>query len=128
MADQLAALGDAVRASLEAANAAREIALAACRRTIRACGNSIRAVHRGDVALAASLADDAAASLREAQSALTPYPALASAGPMHDAARTPRPFAIGNGRQKNRLRQVCRYAPRSVIFSDATLSVKRSTL
>ena len=87
MADQLAALGDAVRASLDAANAAREIALAACRRTIRACGNSIRAVHRGDAALAASLADDAAASLREAQSALTPYPALASAGPMHDAEK-----------------------------------------
>ena len=87
MADQLAALGDAVRASLEAANAAREIALAACRRTIRACGNSIRAVHRGDAALAASLADDAAASLREAQSALAPYPALASAGPMHDAEK-----------------------------------------
>jgi len=87
LADQLAALGDAVRASLDAANAAREIALAACRRTIRACGNSIRAVHRGDAALAASLADDAAASLREAQSALAPYPALASAGPMHDAEK-----------------------------------------
>ena len=87
MADQLVALGDAVRASLEAANAAREIALAACRRTIQSCSQSIRATHRLEWDQAERLADAARDSLRQAQEALKPFPQLAASGPLHDAAK-----------------------------------------
>ncbi len=76
-----------MRADLDAATAAREIALAACRRTIRACGSSIRAVHRRRPEDALRLAEEAAAALREAQEALTPYPSLVGSGPLHDAAK-----------------------------------------
>ena len=55
--------------------------------TIRACGSSIRAVHRLDRAEAARLASEAEASLRVAQEALEPFPAMASAGPLHDAQK-----------------------------------------
>ena len=76
-----------VRSELEAAHAAREVALAACRRTIRACGNSIRATHRLETDRAIALADEAAAALAQAQEALEPHPALAAAGPLHDAEK-----------------------------------------
>jgi len=84
---ELAALGQDLREELEAANRAREIALAACRRTIRACGSSIRAVHQLRPDDARTLADEAGESLREAQVALAPFPALAGSGPLHDAAK-----------------------------------------
>ncbi|MDQ6728690.1 MAG: haloacid dehalogenase [Actinomycetota bacterium] len=84
---ELTALGHALREDLEAANRAREIALAACRRTIRACGSSIRAVHQLRPADALQLADEAGISLREAQDALAPFPALVGSGPLHDAAK-----------------------------------------
>ncbi|HEX2191847.1 MAG TPA: hypothetical protein VHH09_01515, partial [Acidimicrobiales bacterium] len=84
---ELDALEAAVRRDLDAANAGRERALAACRRTIQACGNSIRAVHRGEAARAATLADEAAAALQEAHDALRPFPQLAAAGPLHDAEK-----------------------------------------
>ena len=63
------------------------MALAACRQTIQACGRSIRAVHRREPEAAARLADEAGDHLRGAQQALTPYPALAASGPLHDAAK-----------------------------------------
>jgi len=44
-------------------------------------------VHRGDAALAAQLAGEAAAPLAEAADALAPYPALAHGGFLHDAAK-----------------------------------------
>jgi translin len=72
---------------LAAANSAREQALTACRRTIRAAGSSIRAVHRLDAASARSLADEAAAALREAQDVLAPFPELSHAGYLHDAEK-----------------------------------------
>ena len=84
---ELDGLGEPVRRYLDAANRARETGLAACRRTIRACGDSIRAVHRGDHELAARLASEAAAALREAQDAVRPYPMVAASGPLHDAEK-----------------------------------------
>jgi translin len=74
-------------AALADAHAAREVGLAACRRTIRASGSSIRAVHRGDPTEATRLAGEAEASLREAQTALQAFPAVAHAGFLHDAEK-----------------------------------------
>ena len=85
--DDFAALSHTLRAHLDAAHAAREAALAACRRTIRSSGSSIRAVHRRQPQRAAELADEAEASLREAQRALAAFPALAATGPLHDAEK-----------------------------------------
>ena len=85
--DELLALVDGVRLELSEANRGREIGLAACRRVIRASGSSIRAVHRGDPASAAKIADDAETALREAQEALAPFPAMAFAGFLHDAEK-----------------------------------------
>jgi translin len=78
---------ESLRRELDAAHAAREVAIAACRRTIRSSGNSIRAVHRGEVARASALADEAALSLGQAHEALRLFPALAAAGPLHDAEK-----------------------------------------
>jgi translin len=72
---------------LDAANQAREAALPACRRVIRAAGSSIRAVHRLDAAGAATIAAESEAALREAQTVLAPYPAVAHAGFLHDAEK-----------------------------------------
>ena len=85
--EELAALVEPARAALDAAHAAREVALAACRRTIRNCGNAIRAVHRQQPDVAAALVADAADELRAAQHALTPHPAIAHAGFLHDAEK-----------------------------------------
>ena len=85
--EELAALGEPLRARLNAANAAREKGLSSCRRTIQAASQSIRATHRLEFDDAASIADRAEDSLREAQSALAPFPTLAASGPLHDAAK-----------------------------------------
>ena len=77
----------AVTAELDKADTAREAALPACRRTIRAAGSSIRAVHRGDSAEAARLADESEQALRLAQRALDGFPAVAAAGFLHDAEK-----------------------------------------
>ncbi len=84
---QLSAIVDPVRADLDAAHKAREQALPACRRAIRASGSSIRAVHRLELGLAAELADEAEAAIREAQQALQPFPAVAYAGFLTDAEK-----------------------------------------
>lgn len=80
-------VGDRLRKHLDAAHAARETAIPACRRAIRNCGSSIRAVHNRDPERAATLADEAESSLRTAQEALQPFPALAATGPLHDAEK-----------------------------------------
>jgi translin len=54
---------------------------------IRSSGSSIRAVHRLDPVGAAALADEAEVALREAQTALAPFPAVAHAGFLHDAEK-----------------------------------------
>lgn len=74
-------------ASLAEAHKAREVGLAACRRVIRSSGSSIRAVHRLDTAEAEALASAAENVLREAQTALAPFPALAYAGFLGDAEK-----------------------------------------
>jgi translin len=81
--DQVAA----IEAHLEGANTARERALAATRRAIRAAGSSIRAVHRLAPDVAAELAAESEAALRDAQRELAPYPAVAHAGFLHDAEK-----------------------------------------
>ena len=85
--EELAALAESVRPRLDAANAAREKGLSAARRTIQAASRSIRAVHRQQYDEAADLAEESGRSLREAQDALAPFPALAASGPLHDAAK-----------------------------------------
>ena len=75
------------RGRLMAVNEAREAGLAACRQTIRAAGSAIRAVHRLDAERASALLSDCEASLRRAQEALAPYPAIAHAGFLHDAEK-----------------------------------------
>jgi translin len=77
----------ALRAQLDEVNAAREVGLAACRRTIRAAGSAIRAVHRRRPDDVARLLADCEAAVGEARSALTPHPALAGAGFLHDAEK-----------------------------------------
>jgi len=86
-ADELSALAEPVLSSLGASHAAREVGLPACRRCIRACGLSIRAVHRLELDRARELADEAEAALREAQSAVAAFPAVAFAGFVHDAEK-----------------------------------------
>jgi translin len=85
--DHLDAIVTGISHQLEGANLAREQALPACRRAIRAAGSSIRAVHRLDVAAAASFAAESEAAVREAQRVLAPFPALAHAGFLHDAEK-----------------------------------------
>ncbi len=85
--EELRADVERLASSLADAHRAREIGLAACRRVIRACGSSIRAVHRHEPAEAAALASEAEHALREAQDALTRFPAVAYAGFLADAEK-----------------------------------------
>jgi translin len=85
--EELRADVERLASSLAEAHRAREIGLAACRRVIRASGSSIRAVHRLDPVEAAALASEAEVGLREAQDALTRFPAVAYAGFLGDAER-----------------------------------------
>ncbi len=76
-----------VASRLHEANSAREEALSACRAVIRNSASAIRAVHlRREPQVAEKLAA-AELALRLAQAALGPYPAVAHAGFLHDAAK-----------------------------------------
>lgn len=86
-ADELAALTAPLLDRLAAANAAREAGLAAARRVIRSSASAIRAVHRLAPDRAARHREDARQALQEAQGALLPFPAVAYAGFLHDAAK-----------------------------------------
>jgi translin len=86
-ADELDAAVAGITEELTAAHRAREAALPACRRVIRSAGSAIRAVHRLAPAEAEALADEAEASLREAQDVLAPHPAVMFAGFLHDAEK-----------------------------------------
>jgi translin len=85
--EELARFGEEVRSRLELTHRAREEALSRCRETIRACGLAIRAVHRLDFDAASERLAEAEQSLRRAQEALAPFPALAAAGFLHDAEK-----------------------------------------
>jgi translin len=84
---ELAAALDAIRTELGAVHAAREAGLGACRRTIRAAGSAIRAVHHRDPDRVAVLLTECETAVREAQLALSPFPAIAQAGFLHDAEK-----------------------------------------
>lgn len=77
----------AIADRLAEANRAREAGLAACRAVIRAASSAIRAVHLGQPDAVATHTQAAEAALRQAQQAVAPYPALAGAGFLHDAAK-----------------------------------------
>lgn len=68
-------------------NAAREQALAASRSIIRLSANSIRAVHRGELARAAALLDEARAVRDAAVAALEGHADVYHAGFLHDAQK-----------------------------------------
>jgi translin len=72
---------------LAEANAAREAGLASCRRVIRAAGSAIRAVHRRQASDIATQLAEAEAALRQAQTAVGPFPRIAYAGFLHDAEK-----------------------------------------
>jgi translin len=77
----------AARLELSSVNAAREAALPLCRQVIRAAGSAIRAVHHRDDERAAAFTAESEAALRQAQTVLAPYPTVAYAGFLHDAAK-----------------------------------------
>jgi translin len=76
-----------VEARLAQANVAREAGLTACRAVIRASASAIRAVHLGQPDQRDRRLVEAEEALRRAQAALAPFPAVASAGFLHDAAK-----------------------------------------
>jgi translin len=84
---ELDALAAPIRSTLDSVQQAREAGLAACRRVIRSSGSAIRAVHRQEDERASTLIGEAESSLREAQRAVFPHPAVAYAGFLHDAEK-----------------------------------------
>lgn len=61
--------------------------MAACRQAIRAAGQSIRATHRLDDDGADRFLAASADAIRQAQTVLAPFPAVAHAGFLHDAEK-----------------------------------------
>ena len=66
---------------------ARELALSACRRTTRCASGAVRAVHTRDALRWQQLFSQSEQSLREAQTALNPFPAVYYAGFLQDAEK-----------------------------------------
>ena len=80
-------LEDAARAELDDKYAARERALLLSRKTIRSSANAIRSLHRGELAEAERLMDEAAALVTEAASMLADHGDVRYAGFVDDAAK-----------------------------------------
>jgi translin len=80
-------VAEAVFSPLAAMQAAREVALAASRKAIRFAGGAVRAVHAKDASRWADLFGQSERSVREAQAALTPFPAIYYAGFLQDAEK-----------------------------------------
>ena len=78
---------DAIRKRLDAKSEARERALPASRKAIRHCANAIRAVHRGEMAVAEDLMEEARRALDVAREALGPFPDIYFAGFLQDAEK-----------------------------------------
>jgi translin len=78
---------DEIAERLRDANRAREAGLIACRAVIRASGSAVRAVHLEQPEVVRDRLAAAESALREAQSALAPFPNLVYAGFLHDAAK-----------------------------------------
>lgn len=83
----LASLGEPVRVRFHERHDARETAYAASRTTIRSAANAIRAIHRGELGPARELIAESRASLDEATTAAAPFPDVAHAGFVQDAAK-----------------------------------------
>ena len=86
-AAEIAALGEAARATFDAHHGAREITIASARRAIQACAASIRATHRGEYEDAERLADEARAHVHDANTAISQGGQLALSGPLPDAKK-----------------------------------------
>jgi translin len=84
---ELEQLRDGIIDGFVAMNEARERGLAASRQVIRSCSRSIRMIHRNEFDEATAMAAKAEGSLREAQTALAPFPKIAHAGFLHDAEK-----------------------------------------
>ncbi len=78
---------EAVVDRLASVQSAREVALAACRRATRFAGGAVRAVHTREPARWEELFGQSEQSLREAQAALGPFPAVYYAGFLQDAEK-----------------------------------------
>ncbi len=78
---------EAVLSRLASVQSAREVALAACRKATRFAGGAIRAVHTRERSRWEQLFGQSEQSLREAQSALGPFPAVYYAGFLQDAEK-----------------------------------------
>ncbi len=76
-----------VQARLEAKSRARETALGSTRQAIRRSASAIRAVHRGELATADALLDEARQLLDVAESVLAAHPDVYYAGFLHDAQK-----------------------------------------
>jgi translin len=76
-----------VQARLEAKSRARETALGRTRQAIRRSANAIRAVHRGELATADALLDEARQLLDVAESVLAAHPDVYYAGFLQDAQK-----------------------------------------
>jgi len=85
--EDLEAVVEKIRQSLEAKNEAREEALKHSRRLIRHCALSIRAVHRGQIEEAAELLSMAKAIAAELKEAVADCPDLYHAGYTQDALK-----------------------------------------
>ena len=72
---------------LAATYVAREIGLPLCRSAVRHSANCIRAVHRGEIAGAEALLDEARTAVHEAAAALRDFPQVDQAGFVHDAQK-----------------------------------------
>jgi translin len=85
--DELAAIGDHARESLDAKHHAREITFAASRRAVRSCANAIRAVHRGEYATAEAMITEARMAIAEADAVLDGHADIRHAGFFNDAQK-----------------------------------------
>ncbi|MDA8047495.1 MAG: haloacid dehalogenase [Actinomycetota bacterium] len=75
------------RQQLAAVNEAREAGLPLCRQAIRAASSAIRAIHRLEDDRAEALIAECEKAVRGAQEVLSPHPAVAFAGFLHDAEK-----------------------------------------
>lgn len=78
---------DRIIARFEAINTVRDQAVTAGRQIIRLAANSVRALHREDAWTAEALLAEASTLLAAVRDATRPYPSVATAGYVQDAAK-----------------------------------------
>ncbi|MCS7251692.1 MAG: haloacid dehalogenase [Anaerolineae bacterium] len=87
MWEELEAIAQAIRSSLDAKNKARDVVLVRCRELTRLCALSIRAVHREDYAYGRQLLEEARKAVVVLQADLASFPELLYAGYTQDALK-----------------------------------------